>query len=205
MFKKVLLTAAAATLIASAAQADPPFRVGGPRWRTDGGGSIEKGIIKISLENEGWLEFVSYVSGDQEIVTGYRMYAKLTATGLGIKAWEDGDDHIYPFDVPMPPNFNPSMGDSFTFPDIRIQEKDGSSRITYKMTINSETGGSMAARGGMDIDVVGWCEADMTNRLWKDGTTPPDKPDTKSGCETGAFGVIGAIAAFALRAWRRSA
>lgn len=203
--KKIIIIASALALLASSAWADPPFRIGGPRWRTDGSGSIEKGIIRISLENEGWLEFVSYVSGDQEIVTGYRMRAKLTASGLGIKAWEEHDDHLYPFHVPMPPNFDPSMGDSFTFPSITIQERDGSSRITYTMTINSETGGTMSARGGMDIDVVGWCEADMTNRLWKDGTTPPDKPDTKSGCDTGASGIVGAIAAFALRAWRRVA
>lgn len=184
--KKILARAMFAVFIL--ALACPAFaaeyRVGG-NWLTEGEGFGEKGIVRIELYNKGRLTFYSTisndVSGDYEILTGYDMYGELEATDLGIKVWSDSDSHTYDTPIILPPNFNPSMSDPFSFPDITIDD------ITYTLTLTSASSGTLSVRGYVDVDSIGRCEIKGDNALWKEGTDKPDSPDSGSGCS--AFGI----------------
>ena len=166
------------------------YRIGG-NWVTDGEGFIEKGVVRVELKDSGWLRFESTMSGDSELLTGYEMYGKLEASSFSVGVWEDRAQDTYDIPIVIPPDFNPSMSDPFRFPSITA------SNLTYTLELTSVTSGTLHVHGYVDIDVVGTCEVNMHNDIWKEGTERPasEASDSGSGCSAGAGGTLFLIAA----------
>ncbi|MDR1885759.1 MAG: hypothetical protein LBQ56_05740 [Synergistaceae bacterium] len=168
------------------------YRIGG-RWLTDGGGFAEKGILRIELNNRGYLDFRSTVVDGVETITGYYMYGELTATGFEIRAWRQSDDHDYDYPL-MVKDFNPSIGNPFVMPRIKIDE------LEYTVSFTSENSGIISLRGYIDIEVAGRCEVNADNAIWKEGTArPAETPETASGCSSApGMGMMLPLAVFLL-------
>ena len=165
------------TVLSSSPSSAGEYRVGG-RWRTDGGGFAEKGFVRVSLNNSGVLTLRSTMDGEVERLTGYNMYGELSATGFDINAWRQSDDHDYAIPIEVR-DFNPSMSDPFVLPSFTIDE------LTYTVVFTSVNSGTVKLRGYVDIDVVGRCEVNADNAIWREGTQRPSVPETESGCSAG--------------------
>ena len=153
------------------------YRIGGT-WLTEGGGFIEKGVLRVSLTDSGWLEVITTYEDGLETITGYEVYGKLDASKLGVNAWSYQNTITLGTPIPVR-DFNPSMSDPFKLPAITVDD------LTYTLELTSVTSGTLKLRGYVDIDVVGRCEVNADNAIWKQGTTKPDIPDSESGCNVG--------------------
>ncbi len=173
----------AVALGASAFASD--YRIGG-MWLTQGTGYAKKGALRVDLEDKGWLDVITTVSGDLETITAYRVYGELTASKLGINAWSYQNEITLGVPVPIE-DFNPSMSEPFRLPSITID------KLTYTLVLTSVYSGTLELTGYVDIDVVGECEVHANNALWKQGTERPDIPDEGSGCSAGAAGGLAAL------------
>ena len=172
-----LLFAALLLAIAMPAQA-ADYRIGGT-WQTEGGGFIEKGVLRVSLTDAGWLKVITTYEGGVETITGYEVYGELEASRLGVNAWSYRNTITLGTPIPIK-DFNPSMSDPFKLPPITIDD------LTYTLELTSVTSGTLKLRGYVDVDVVGRCEVNADNAIWKQGTPKPDIPDSESGCNAGA-------------------
>jgi hypothetical protein len=173
----------------SAAASAAAYRVGGV-WLTEGTGFVKKGdILRVKLNDDGWLRFGSIISGDREFLTGYEMYGKLEASIFGINAWDDYASDTYEHPIPIPEDFNPSLSKPFKFPAIKL---DG---LTYTFELTSVTSGRLNVSGYVDIEDVGRCDVYGENALWKGGTEKPVVSDLSSGCSASSAGAIAGLSA----------
>lgn len=174
---RCLLFALLLLVFAVPAQASD-YRIGGT-WLTEGGGFIEKGIARVALTDSGWLKVITTYEDGVETITGYEVYGKLDASRLDINAWSYRNDITLGTPIPVK-DFNPSMSEPFKLPPITVDE------LTYTLELTSVNSGTLKLRGYVDIDVVGRCEVNADNAIWKEGTPKPDIPDSESGCNAGA-------------------
>lgn len=182
--RKIFVTALIAVfLAASAGAASAAFRVGG-NWLTEGEGFGEWDPIRLELHDKGTLTFLSEISGDYELITGYEMYGKLEVTNFGIKVWDDYDSHTYDYPILVPLNFNPSMSNPFVLPPIKFKD------LTYTISFTDVTSGTVSVHGFVDVDTIGTCEVKGDNVIWKEGSEKPDTPNTSSGCAVGGAGAF---------------
>ena len=174
---KCLLFALLLLAMAVPAQA-ADYRIGGT-WLTEGGGFIEKGVLRVSLTDAGWLKVITTYEDGVETITGYEVYAELEATRLDINAWKYRNSITLGTPIPVE-NFNPTVNDPFKLPPITFDD------LTFTLELTSEYSGTLKLRGYVDIDTVGRCEVNADNALWKEGTPKPAIPGTESGCNVGA-------------------
>lgn len=161
----------------------------GGRWLLDGTGFAEKGILRVSLNANGDMDIIASADASgTEKITEYRLRGELNASRLNINTWKY--DHATPVNPPITVNnFNPTVSEPFRLPSFTIQE------LTYTVELTNETSGTIKIRGFVNIDKVGRCEINADCALWKEGTTRPDAPNSKSGCSAGAGTTIVLVAA----------
>ena len=182
-------------LVATAAWAAPAQTIGG-KWLAEGAGFAEKGILRVELTADGYINIHSTISGDVETITGYDVSATLHATKAEFNAWSYSDTEQLAAPIPIT-NFNPTVSDPLTLPSFTV---DG---LTYTIALTSTTSGTVKLRGNVDIDGFGNCEVNADCALWKEGTPKPDIPDTGSGCNAGTAGVLAILLVPAMLIGRR--
>ena len=169
-------------LTATAGFAAPTQTIGG-KWLAEGAGFAEKSILRVELTADGYINIHSTISGDVETITGYDVSATLHATKAEFNAWSYSDTEQLAAPIPIT-DFNPTVSDPLTLPSFTV---DG---LTYTITLTSTTSGTVKLRGNVNIDGFGNCEVNADCALWKEGTPKPDIPDTGSGCNAGAAGIL---------------
>jgi hypothetical protein len=187
--KKISLVLLSSLLLLTyaAAESDAAYRVGGV-WLTEGTGFAKKGdVLRVQMNDSGWLRFDSTISGDCEFLTGYEIYGRLEASIFEIEAWEDSDSHVYDSPIPIPEDLDPSLSKPFTLPNIKLDN------LTYTFVLTSVTSGTLNVGGYVDIDGVGRCEVHGDNALWRSGTEKPAVSDSSSGCSASPAGAIAGL------------
>lgn len=172
-------------LLASAASAAQTQTVGG-RWLAEGSGFAEKGILRVSLTADGYVNINSTNENGVETITGYDVYSVLHATKLEFNAWSySGSQRLAtPLSIP---DYNPTLSNPLTLPPFTM---DG---LEYAVTLTSVTSGTVKIRGDVNIDGFGKCEVNADCALWKEGTAKPDIPSKDSGCDAGAGGAAAGL------------
>jgi hypothetical protein len=187
MRKSVILTAFIVLfLFSETAFAD--YDISG-KWLLDGGGYAEKGILRVKLTDEGYLDIRTEMVDEVRYVLGYSVLFRLNASRLGINAWEYKKTVDLQYPVPLP-DVRPTVNDPFELPPVTV---DG---LTYGVVFTSITSGTVDIYGSLDVDFVGMVGIDSTSFIWKEGTEKPDISDKSSGCSLGMAWMILALPAF---------
>ncbi|GHV33042.1 hypothetical protein FACS1894187_00290 [Synergistales bacterium] len=163
------------------------------RWLLEGGGRASKGVLRVSMTVDGYLDVTTVLSKDEvlledgEILSGdlvflteYYTHARLNASRLDIKAWDYDKNVVQKPPIPIPP-FDLTMSKPLVLPTVPVED------MTYQLTFTSPTSGVIKIKGTLNVDYVGDVEIDSESVIWKDGTERPDIDDKTSGCNTGSF------------------
>lgn len=180
-------------------------------WHMEGGGFVKKSFVKSSLELTGSMILVTeklrdisddidqiiidetavniedvdeyFLDSDMKALTEYYINLELTATELEIRAWRDS----FPNGIKIPvliPDKMPAGDYNLTLPPITYD------KLTYQVTFNSASSGTVIISGYLDIGIVGECEIYSETSIWKDGSTKTGNPGgAKGGCNSG-FGLV---------------
>ncbi|MBQ9903672.1 MAG: hypothetical protein IJM47_02675 [Synergistaceae bacterium] len=152
-------------------------------WNVYGTGFVEKSFVRISFELRGEIELYSRDIGENlDCLTSYdvnlRIYA-LSKSGFDLKVWDDSFNEIFEYPIPIP-EVSPTPNNPIVFPAITR------GKLTYQLTLTSETAGKLRVKGYVDVDTVGEVEINTDCVVWKKGTQRPDTDSsTKSGCNLG--------------------
>lgn len=161
------------------------YDVGG-RWLLEGTGYAEKDILRVELEDEGYLDIDTETKDGVQYLTGYDVKVTLDASKMGINAWEYANTVTLQTPVKIP-ELDPTTDDfdgPFELPPVSV---DG---MTYQVTLKSITSGTIAIYGDLNVDTVGTVEINSESAIWKEGTEKPDIPDMRSGCNAGMASVF---------------
>lgn len=150
------------------------------KWKLQGSGFAEKGVLRVELRDEGSLNILVDSTDGVRRITGYDLYVVLNASRLGINAWERRDKIVLDSPVRLP---DTDLNGDFELqlPPVTI---DG---LTYKVRFTSKVSGIIDIYGTVDIDTVGRVGINSESAIWKDGTPQPDIADKSSGCNSGGF------------------
>lgn len=177
----VLMVIGALLLMAGAAFAE--YDISG-RWLLEGTGYAEKGGLRVSLEDEGYLDINTETTDGVQYLTGYDVKVTLDASKLGINAWEYKNSVTLQTPVKIP-ELDPTTNEPFELPAVTV---DG---MTYQITFTTTESGTIKIYGDLDVDTVGTVEINSESAIWKEGTEKPDIPDMSSGCNAGmSLGVL---------------
>ncbi len=159
------------------------------RWLLEGGGYAEKGILRVELKVDGYMDLLTKTEGDTQVITGYLLKVKLNASKLGINAWDYSDTVTLKTPIPVP-DLDPTLNKPFELPAVTV---DG---LTYKITFTSTTSGSVKIYGYLDVDKVGSVEINSESAIWKEGTEKPNIKDETSGCNAGVLPLFAVLFLF---------
>lgn len=159
------------------------------KWLLEGGGYAEKGILRVELKVDGYMDLLTKTEGDTRYVTGYLLKAKLNASKLGINAWDYSDNVTLKTPIPVP-DLEPTLNKPFELPAVTV---DG---LTYKITFTSTASGSVKIYGNLDVDKVGNVEINSESAIWKEGTEKPYIKDESSGCNAGVLPLLAVLFLF---------
>jgi hypothetical protein len=148
------------------------------RWLLEGGGYASKGVVRVALEDSGFLDILTATENGEQYLTGYDVRVVLDASRLGINAWEYSKKVTLTIPVRVP-ELDPTMSRPFALPAVTV---DG---MTYQVTFTSTTSGTVKIYGELDVDVAGRVDIDSESAIWKQGTERPDIDDKMSGCSAG--------------------
>jgi hypothetical protein len=187
MRKGIVLTAVVVLFMFSKAVA-ADYDISG-KWLLEGGGFAEKGVLRVELTDEGFLDIRTKVEDGTRYVLGYSVALWLNASRLGINAWEYSKNVDLELPIPIP-SLNPTVNDPFKLPPVTVD------RLTYKVTFTSISSGTVDIYGSLDVDVIGDVEIDSASAICKEGTEKPDIPDMTSGCNSGIIGAALVLGVF---------
>ncbi|MDR1874675.1 MAG: hypothetical protein LBQ90_06660, partial [Synergistaceae bacterium] len=153
------------------------YDIGG-RWLLKGGGHAEKGVVRVALQDSGYLNFLTEVDSGEQFLTSYSILVELDASRLDINAWRYAKMVTLPVPIKMP-EVNPTLSQPFELPPVTA---DG---LTWVVRFTSATSGTVDIYGEIDVDVVGRVTIDSQSAIWKEGTEEPDISDKLSGCNAG--------------------
>ena len=206
MTRKILIACVILLLMCAALSAESSYDING-LWHIHGEGFAEKGFVRVSLELFGDMNITTntineisrdlkevisngltikvdpvhdeWLEGDMKAITKYEIHMRLNATGLSIKAWEEG----FPNGIKIPvmlPEIRPTVDDPFVFPAYSYDD------IKYQLSITGIDSGKLRLNGYVNVNTVGKCELNADCVVWKDGSKEPQREsETSSGCNSG--------------------
>jgi hypothetical protein len=160
------------------------------RWLLEGGGHAEKGVLRVELTDEGYLDIRTETVNGVRCILGYSVLFRLNASKLNINAWEYKKTVDLEYPVPLP-SLHPTANEPFELLPVTVDN------LTYKVVFTSITSGTVDIYGDLNVDYVGAVGIDSTSVIWKEGTQKPDISDKSSGCNAGMAGMAWMILALA--------